>query len=211
MALESDEDNLFEEVSEYSKIEQHMIFSKTLHQLKGKGKNILKEFDEKKFDRQTKKRKNVFIGNTSIIYSNIANIIAKSKYSLQLGMSLQFYLDELMFNEIKNIQTFVIEDQDYDLTKLYYHPTEWIQDNDLQIFNFYAETDININESMYLVCYLKEYENFLLEIEDYLKNFKDKYSIKKKLLKLINRIRLKFKIIWEIIINIISDKVEKFD
>lgn len=198
------DEQVFDEVSEYTKIEQHMSFSRGLYLLKKKGKGILEQFDQKKYQRKTKKKTNVFSHDASIIYNNLSNIVNRSRHSLQLSFCLQYYLDELMFVEIKNLHTFIVEDQHFDLTKLYYYPSEWMQDQETQCFEFYSDCDLNMHEAMYLVCYIKDFENFLLEIEDYLKTHKDSNRIKKKVLRVANRIRLKFRVVWDVIIGVIN-------
>lgn len=204
----SDSDEpIFEECSEYSKIENHLSFSKTIYLIKQKGKNILENFKKHKYEKKNRRGASLFIGDVSTIYINLTNIVHKTNNTLNLFFCLKYYLDELMFGEIKNLTTFTIEDQNYDLTKVYYHASEWIQDQDTQSFEFYDEMEVNINEAMYLVCYLKEFEDLFLQIEEYLKTFKDTYTIKKKLIRITNRLRLKLKIIWDIIIEIINNKL----
>jgi hypothetical protein len=201
------ESNIFDEYSEYNKIESHIIFSKNIFLLKAKGRNILKEFEIKKYESKNRKGSIIFIPDITIIYNNISNIVEKKRHSLKLCFCLTYYLDELMFGEIKTLDNFIIEDQLYDLTKLYSHPEEWIDDQEIQNVSLDSEKNLNINESMLLVCYLKEFENFFLEIEEYLKSFKDSYKIKKKILRIINRFRLKFKNIWDIILKIINNNI----
>lgn len=198
---------IFDEYSEYNKIENHIIFSKNIYLLKKKGRNILTELEIKKYESKNRKGSLIFIPDITIIYTNLSNIVEKKRHSLRLCFCLTYYLDELMFGEIKTLDKFVIEDQHYDLTKLYSHPEEWIDDQEIQNVSLDNEKNFNINEAMFLVCYLKEFENLFLEIEEYLKSFKESYKIKKKLLRIINRFRLKFKNIWDIILKTINNNI----
>jgi hypothetical protein len=201
------DNQIIEECNEYSKIESHLQFSKTLFLLKEKGVNIMEQFNMKKFDKKTQRGTCAFVEDTAIIYNNLANVVDKKKNSLKLCFCLSYYLDELMFGEIMKLDTFIIEDLQYDLTKVYYSPSEWILDQEQQTYLFYNEKEININEAMYLICYLKDFENFLLEIENYLKTFLDTYTIKKKIVGIINKLRLKFKNIWDIVLKTIEKSI----
>lgn len=205
---DTSDSDIFEDAEEYVKIEHHIYFSKTIYILKQKGYNILNEFEKKKYEKKTKRGISIYSMNTLAIYNSLCTIVDKKKNSLRLCFCLKHYLDELMFGEIKHINSFMIEDDKYDLTKLYYHPTEWIQDQDIQPYNFDEDKELNIHEAMYFVCYLKEFEDLFLEIENYLKTFKDTYTIKKKLLSIINRFRTKIKNIWDIIILTINNNFD---
>jgi hypothetical protein len=121
---------------------------------------------------------------------------------------LQYFLDELMYSEVKNINKFYIEDNEYNISKLYFGQEEWIIDIYVQKFTFYSEKDLNINEAMYLMCYLKEYDNCLLEIEEFIKPIKTIPKIKRRIRDTIQRIRLRHSNIWTVLSNIINNDID---
>jgi hypothetical protein len=121
---------------------------------------------------------------------------------------LQYFLDELMYYEVKNINKFYIEDNVYNISKIYFGQNEWITDLYVQKFNFYSEKDLNLNEAMYLICYLREYDNCLLEIEEYIKPIKTIPKIKRKIRDTIQRIRLRHNNIWTMLLNIINNNID---
>jgi hypothetical protein len=111
-----------------------------------------------------------------------------------------------MYFEIEN-NCFYIEDNTYDISKVYFGQQEWITDLNIQDIEFYNEPDININEAMYLICYIKDYEKILIEIEEYIKPYKEITHIKSKLKNTIHRIRFRQNRIWTILLLIINKNI----
>lgn len=98
-----------------------------------------------------------------------------------------------------------MEDEVYDLSKLYFHQDEWVSDLNIQQYEFFEDdSQINIHEAMYLVCYLKEYEHLLNDIEMYIKTIKHNNTIKNKLKYAIHRIKKKHKKVWEVLLSAIT-------
>lgn len=199
------------EYTEYSKIEKHISLSKLLYELDIKSRNIINELDSKKHIPKSNRRNSsyTFSNSTYIVYNNIIN--CSSLKRLKMYFCLQYFLDELMYYEVKNINKFYIEDNVYNISKIYFGQDEWIIDLYVQKFNFYSEKDVNINEAMYLICYLREYDNCLLEIEEYIKPIKTIPKIKRKIRDTIQRIRLRHNNIWIILLNIINNNIDQND
>lgn len=190
---------------DYDKIENHLKISKCMYELDQKGKHIISEFYNKKSKGKRRTGTYIFEDILKNIYKNI--IYCLSLKRLKLYFHLQYFLDELLYYEVRNQSQFYIEDNIYDISKIYFAQEEWINDNFIQKFEFYNTTDVNINEAMYLVCYLKEYDLFLHDIEKYIKAFKDIKSIKSKLRYTIHKIRNRHNYIWNVLIEIINKKI----
>jgi len=199
--------NPFDEYSEYSKIESHLDFSRQLFLIDKKGKNILIQLELKKFER--KKRNGGFIFKPDIdkVYTNLINILNVKKYRPRLYYTLQFYMDELLFNEVPKFNKFFIEDSEYDLTKVYFDQEAWISNQDIQDYQLDKGNDININEAMCFVCFLREFEDLLFSIQEYVNDLNEK-RLKRIITKTITRIRYKHKIIWDIVVEIINKNLK---
>lgn len=204
---------VFDEYAEYTKLEQHLSLSRALFELDAKGRHIAKEFQDKKSTGVRKRTgTHVFKDNIFIVYNNLVNCLGMKR--LRLYFCLQYFLDELMYYEIKNTESFYIEDETYPISKVYFGQQDWILDAQLQEFQFYEDKSININEAMYLVCYLKEYDSLLLDIEEYTNPFKGNKSvsrIRSKLRETIHRIRCRHKNVWGVLLEIINNNIDGGD
>lgn len=206
MSVQSDETDIFEEYDEYTKIEQHMGLSKSLYELDQKGKYIIAELSLKKSSGQRKRSGNyIFLDPISILYNNIITCLSLKR--LRLFFCLQFFLDELMYYEVAKTNTFFVEDSSFDICKIYFAQDEWISDTFIQTFEFYQCKELNIHEAMYLICYLKEYDRLLLDVEEYIKPYKDIKRIKSKLRETIHRIRRRHNSIWNILLDIVQNNI----
>lgn len=206
---EDDDINPFGEYSEYSKIENHIEFSKQLFLIDKKGKNILLQLELRKFERKKRTGGCVFKNDIAKVYTNLVHILNVKKFSHRLYYTLQFYMDELLFSEVDKCNKFFIEDSEYELTGIYFNQSQWIQNQDIQEYQLDFGSELNINESMYLICFLREFETLLFLIEEYIIDLKYR-RLHKILLKTLTRIRYKHKIIWDIVIEIIN-KTIKFE
>ena len=184
----------FEQYSIYSKIEYHIELSKRMYAINQKGLHLIQEFKTKKYTRK-KGNMPIFKNPLATIYTNLLNVLNYRR----LYMTLKNHLDALLFNDNRNKYTkFYIENNEYDLTRLYYDQECWIQNQDIQRYELDQGADLDITETMCLVCYLREYEEFLFMIEDYTKQeYKDIY-------KTMCRIRYKLNVVWDIVTNHIT-------
>lgn len=203
----SEEESVFDEYTSYTKVEHHMDYSKTMFLVDKKGKNILQQLEEKKYTRKKRNGKSSFKKDIMKIYNMLSDTLNVRRFSIRLYYYLQYYMEELMFKEISGLENFFVEDDTYEITRLYFDQSSWIKDQDVNMYEFYKNDELDINEAMYLVCYLREYENMLLNIEDYIKELTYK-EVKKHLYKTINKIRRKHKGIWEIVVTIINSNFE---
>ena len=209
---DTEDNNIFSEYEEYTKLEQHMSLSKSLYTLDKKGCYLIEEITKKK-NQGTRTRRGssttsyIFTDDISIIHNNIMNCLSVKR--LKMYFCLQYFLDELLYHEVKKSSNFYIEDNSYNIAKIYFGQNEWITDIFIQNFQFYQTSTLNINEAMYLVCYLKDFDRFLLDIEEYIKPFKDIKRIKNKLHDIIHRIRFRHQNIWGILVNIINQNISR--
>lgn len=205
-----DEINPFAQYHEYSKVEAHMEFSRLLFLIDKKGKHVLSELASKKLERRRRNGTSVLIGDVKRLYTQLVHVLNVKRFSHRLFSSLQYHLDELLFKEVKEYDKFYIEDDVYDLTKLYYDPSSWLQNNDIQEFVLDESTDITISESMCLVCFLREYEDLLFSLEEYIRDV-DYIELRNSIMKTIRCIKHKLKVIWDIVTNVISRGMKNDD
>jgi hypothetical protein len=204
------------DAAEYSKIENHIMLSKSIYELDMKGRHIINEFNLKKSI--GKKRNGSFIFNESmtIIYNNLIHCLSLKR--LKMYFCLQYFLDEVMYHEVTKTNKFYIEDSEYNISQIYFGQDDWIYDVMIQHFQFDEKkvqdtTDenisagLNIHEAMYLICYLKDFDHCLLHIEDYIKPFKTIPKIKSKLRYTFHRIRVRHNYIWPLLLSIINENI----
>lgn len=196
---------------EYKKIENHIMLSKSIYELDMKGRHIINEFNQKKSI--GKKRNGSFMFNESmtIIYNNLIHCLSLKR--LKMYFCLQYFLDEVMYHEVTKTNKFYIEDNVYNISQIYFGQDDWIYDVMIQHFQFDNRKDescdgnLNIHEAMYLICYLKDFDQCLLNIEDYIKPFKTIPKIKSKLRYTFHRIRVRHNYIWPLLLSIINENI----
>lgn len=188
---------------EYIIVEKHIDLSKNLFEVDQKGKYIVEQFNQKKSKGIRRSGNHIFSEDLKIVYRNIHSCCSLKR--LRSFFCLQYFLDELLFDQVRNHNKFYMEDEVYDLSKLYFHQDEWVSDLNIQQYEFFEDdTQINIHEAMYLVCYLKEYEHLLNDIEMYIKTIKHNNTIKNKLKYAIHRIKKKHKKVWAVLLSTIT-------
>ena len=212
---ESENTNANANAKEYNKIENHIMLSKSIYELDMKGRHIINEFNEKKSI--GKKRNGSFMFNESmtIIYNNLIHCLSLKR--LKMYFCLKYFLDEFMYHEVTKTNKFYIEDNVYNISQIYFGQDDWIYDVMIQHFQFdnrknenldgNLDGNLNIHEAMYLICYLKDFDQCLLTIEDYIKPFKTIPKIKSKLRYTFHRIRVRHNYIWPILLSIINENI----
>lgn len=198
-----DDVNVFDQYTEYTKIEMHLEMSRMMFMLDKKGRHILSELEDKKYERKKRNGASVFREDVGKVYSTLVSVLNVRRFSPRLYCIIQHYMDELLFKEVSTYNKFFVDEDEYDLTRLYYDQTAWIRDQDIQPYKMDIGASLDITEAMCLVCFLREYEDFLFTIEEYIKDI-DYTNLKTILLKIIRRVRVKLKFIWDIVLNVIS-------
>jgi hypothetical protein len=200
---------------EYTIIEEHLCFSKSLHDLNTKGKRILQEIEKRKYY----ERKKRYIGFTYEVY-NILNTILKPRVlSNNIYSSMLYFLDELLFLQVKETKDFFIEDEHYPLTYVYFNHDAWMY-TDVQDFSMDNGHTLTETEALLLNAYIEEYENFALNLEKYLVSLlEDMANVKKqdrrqdkklyrKLFRLISRLKRRLLLIKSKCLCIISTSIK---
>lgn len=193
----------------YSKIEAHINFGIRLFLIDKKGKHILEEIDMKKFQQKNKKGKSVLSDDMKKINKSLISILNVKKFTPRLYLSLIYFLDELLFKDVDEYNDkFYIDENEYNLTKIYFDPHSWIH-QDIQKFILDATPNMDLTEAMCLICFLREYDDFLLDVDCYVReNCKDDKRLRKGFHKTNEKIRCKLKSIWDIVLNVIQNSIK---
>lgn len=203
-----------EEYISYGKIEQHMQISESLYEMDLLGKHFIEEI---------KANKNTKIGRRGLIlrkeYDTILTSINETinlrRFKSRLFLTLQYYLDEAMFDVVpESIECFFIEDDKYDLTKLYFDQEQWIRHNGIQRFSLTKNVDLVIDEALLINCFFMKYETLLKDIERLVMDVSEDKRYKRKILQVITKIRAKHNpsiSIIEATINEDSDDPKKIE
>ena len=68
---------------------------------------------------------------------------------------------------------------------------------------------MDLTEAMCLICFLWEYDDFLLDIDCYVReNCKDDKRLRKGFHTTNEKIRCKLKMIWDIVLNVIQNSIK---
>ncbi len=123
----------------YGKIEEHMELSIELHYLQKQTQSIVASLA--KYKPSMSKNNNIYIVLRDVIHVvNFASLINA--------------LDEVLFNDCGNFETFWVQDKEYNLESLYYKQESWTNDifgMDTQSFAFNQGSTLDINEGMFLI------------------------------------------------------------
>jgi hypothetical protein len=197
-----------DDYSEYEKVEKHMNYSRSFHSLNHTGWRLLKEMEVKKNINGRKK----MLGSVNNIHHLITNIVKPKSLCNNLYSSLLFYLDELLFMDVLMINTFVIEDDVFPLSYVYFNTIDWIHE-DYDEFVLDKGITINDTEAHLLNCFIDNYEQFILTVqEDILKSeyYKTKDSLLvRKLKRIINRLKKRLIVLRAVVLRIIYKRLLK--
>lgn len=183
---------------EYEKVETHISYSKRLQEINDRGLRYLKEIEERKRVNGRKR----YDRHVSILYHLLENVI-KPRVMLcnNLYSSLLYYLDEMLFYEVRSINEFVIEDDVYPLSFVYFNNSDWNpQVGPLQAFTLEDATHINDSEAALLMTLLQDYDILLQDLLVYVKSKKrvrgaSQHKLFIKLIRIINRLKRRIDIL----------------
>ena len=111
-------------------------------------------------------------------------------------------MDELLFKEVKSLDGFQIEDDEYTLADMYFNQNLWnpLCEDDVETYNFKnAEKDFSSDEAQFLKFYFNEYAEYISNIKTYLEKFGHIDYIKNKLTRIFNQISNKITFVNTII------------
>lgn len=199
-----------EEYESYNIIQNHMKVSEALYEINLLGKHVLREIQLKKNTKIGGRKGYAFGKEYEIIFNSIHETINMRRFRSRLYLSLQYYLDEALFNTIpETCETFYIEDDVYDLTALYFDQSLWIRTNGPQMFELLPSTEFQVDDAVLLNCFFKKYETLLSDIEKLLSSTPDSVRYKRKINQVITRIRAKHSASIRAIMEIINDTINE--
>ena len=141
-----------------------MMFSRRFYEINAIGKRIMTEIETNKTVRGPRGGSKL-CWPTQVTYDIISTIV-KPKFlnSGNLYTSLMYFMDELLFSQVRHLNTFLIEDDTYPLSFLYFNQDEWIKDWSPQ--TFYLEHDVYFNEgdALLLLSFIDKYEYLIIDI-----------------------------------------------
>lgn len=195
--------------NEYNKIDNHIKISILLHNINLKGKLIRSIIEDKKHIRIKTSGAYVFLLDIDTIYNVLVDVTNTKRFNkLRLFFCMQYYLDELLFKEVKNIDCFYIEDESYKLTDLYFNQSQWISSN-LEIIELSDDKFLNTIEANYLQSYIVEYLDFITNVLIYIEKLENTNYIKRKLKNIFNRIKNKLSLMNDVLLKIIEENILK--
>lgn len=187
---------------EYNQIEKHIYYAKQLYIINKIGKHILHEIERKKNINGRKK----LLANVYNVYHKLDTIIKPKVLCNNVFSSLMYYLDELLFLEVKNLNTFVIEDDTYPLSYLYFNCDDWVTE-EIQEFNLDSSFVLNYSEAMLISCYLDTYEGFIMTLESDIKTpyYMDMdQRLIKKLIRIFTRLKKRLVLLKAMMLKVIE-------
>ena len=195
-----EEGDVMTEYEMYDKLQNHLQFSKELHYINTTGKYILSQLE---INKNIKKNRihYVFDGNMESLYNTIVDITNIKRFNkLRLYFCLQYYLDELLFSEVKTLNSFQVEDYEYPLCDVYFNQNGWcpLSNEDIiqseESCNFKPNpSTLETDEMKYIKYFFWRYNKYIQTLIEYLAGKTDnKYQyVKTKLKRILNRIQLK--------------------
>lgn len=180
----------------YTNIERHMKIAIELFELEQKGHNLYNELLEKKC-KMGKKNSELNVQNILFV---LIKLIKPNKFCTNYYASLQYYLDELLFIDSKEIDLFVIEDKKYPLKDIYFN-SNWKQEieNHPKLDNI---DYLNNEEMMLFLCYFETYADFLQRLKNLI--YIEYNTLVENNSKIVNKIKLILKKINLVLITIIK-------
>lgn len=201
-----------ETYDEYEYLDSHIMFSKNLYLLDREGQHILSELERTKVVRTKRSGDKVFTADISAIHEELKDITNTERFSVRLYFQLLHYLDEMLFIQVKNIGEFVIEDDPYKLTDVYFNQPSWNENEDVHEYKFYEDSkNLNTEEAMYLKMYLHKYHDYIGTLIEYINKCNGKYMGKTydKLKETLNRFVYKINGIQSRLLKMIKTDFEK--
>lgn len=153
---------------EYSNVERHIEYAKQLSYLNSQGRQLIQEIECQKPYKNKQ-----FLGAVHTVYHFLQTLLKPSPlYSCMI-----YYLDELLFYEVSSRDSFIIEDDEYPLSYVYFNTSAW---HNMPVKTYVLDKKHYFDEleAMLLSCFIDEYELFVLELEKDLKNFKLNFTNK---------------------------------
>uniref|UniRef100_A0A6C0BF10 Uncharacterized protein n=1 Tax=viral metagenome TaxID=1070528 RepID=A0A6C0BF10_9ZZZZ len=198
-----------EEYESYSWIQHHINLSECLYDIDRYGKHILEEIRSKK-NQKTNKRGLLLSQEYTNVYDSIFDTINVQRFKSRLYLTLQYYLDEALFNPLnENEEFFYIDDECYELTKLYFDQEHWIRNTEIQKFSLTFQTELTTEDAMLLRCFFTKYSEVTNQVEKLLELITGNHRFKPKIKSVIGKIRQKHAPSIKILEDFIANDVNK--
>lgn len=192
----------------YTWIQKHMQISEDMYDIDQLGKQLIYEITVKKNMKTGKQRSLVLSKEYEILYHSINDTINVWRFKSRLYLTLQYYLDEALFNGIdENEEYFYIGDDSYELTKLYFNQESWMQLHEPQKFEFLDTHELNVEEALLIRCFFNRYEGMMKHIETLIEG--STASFKAPITKVLSKIRQKHSIALSILDDIIARDIDR--
>lgn len=174
----------------YSWIQKHINISEALYNIDKLGKHFLEQIAAKKNMKATNRKGLLLSKEYETIYNSIHETINVYRFRSRLYLTLQYYMDEAMFNMIDESESyFYIGDDSFELTKVYFGQDTWIT-SDIQRFELAASKETpECDEALLIRCFFADYEKILTQIEALLRDIEDDTNYKTQIFKVIGKIR----------------------
>ena len=149
----------------YEKIKNHLGFSEDLHILNETGHYLISQLKEKA-DPITHELSDPIVEYiyTSIKMSTKARNVGTGTFYNELLC----VLDELLFSDVDDMDSFYLNETEYKLTSVYYGQEEWMEKYDIQRFQFSQSESLEEGEIIILMCYINDYTALIDRIQDHI-------------------------------------------
>ena len=145
----------------YSWIQKHINISENLYNIDKLGKHLLDQIAAKKNMKATNRKGLLLSKEYETIYNSIHETINVYRFRSRLYLTLQYYMDEAMFNMIDESESyFYIGDDSFELTKVYFGQDTWIN-SDIQRFELAVGSSLQCEEALLIRCFFTDYEKIL--------------------------------------------------
>lgn len=194
----------------YSWIQKHINISENLYNIDKLGKHFLEQIAAKKNMKAANRKGLLLSKEYETIYNSIHETINVYRFRSRLYLTLQYYMDEAMFNMIDESESyFYIGDDSFELTKVYFGQDTWIN-SDIQRFELEASKETpECEEALLMRCFFADYEKILTQIEALLRDIEDDTNYKTQIFKVIGRIRGKHAPSLTLLEDIIKKDLER--
>jgi len=154
--------------NEYEKIERHLRYAKRLSLLNLVGLHFVREIERTKSYKKATCCKKKMLSNVYYLFHILETLVKPKVLHNNVYSSLLFYLDEWLFSEVRCLNHFMIEDDVYPLTSIYFNTPEWVGNHEefreLMVCFTYGNS-ITQKEAGVMSMFLDIYEEFIGDLE----------------------------------------------
>ncbi len=172
------EEHIVNEYDIYSRIEDHMNISLRLFQINKQGQGIVREIGIKKLKMSTnltvttKTKKMVNDSSLMTLFQCLSEVVNFNRTLTDKYTDLLSSLDDAMFSECDDIETFYVDESEYKLEAMYYKQETWIEQlewHTQEPYTFHTSEKLDLGECSHILMFLNMYLDVLKTIEDQMK------------------------------------------